>query len=210
MTKPAEIFYLDNILREDYLISVNEDYNNHFWTYGPFKSIEGFEEDDVSLWIYPYLKSKWNPVVYQCIIDRLEILDPKTKNYQWKILDSYGGQINPGGASRKIHTDKDFQFNDKGDGFMTFCFFPGSDEWNPNWSGDLQFFDDNMNVIASYSPKPNTCVVFDSNIPHRGLAPTADCPFTRKHISFKSFVHKRWDIATEITEAQITDTSNDN
>ena len=104
----------------------------------------------------------------------------------------------------EIHTDKDFIWNDMGDGFMTLCFFPNK-EWSPEWGGEFQFFDENGNVIATYYPMPNTCIVFDSDIPHRGLGPSRDCKKLRQYISFKTFVSKRWYLNNDPGLVQLTD-----
>jgi hypothetical protein len=207
MNKQLEIFYLSNVLKDDYFSNIKGDLNGPGWKYGPVASAEGFEEDNISMWVYDFLKSPWNPVLYQSILDKLREVAPATSNYQFKILESYAGG-KTFGIDGKVHNDKEFTFNEVGDGFMTFCFFPSQEEWDPNWGGELQFFDDNLNVIATYHPQPNTCLVFDSNIPHRGLAPSKDCPYLRTFISIKTFVHKRWDLEeTSEVEVSIKDVS---
>jgi len=132
-------------------------------------------------------------VAFYEIQNKLYETCPETVDYQFKLYHAIAGG-KTFGLDGGIHTDKDVDFNDMGDGFMTVCYFPNR-EWNPEWGGEFQFFDDNGNVIATYYPLPNTCLVFDSNIPHRGLAPTRDCKKLRKYISYKTFVSKKWYLA---------------
>jgi hypothetical protein len=190
MNKTPEIFYLQNVAKPDTFVNIKADLKTDCWKYGVVTiNAEGFGiEDGSHVWYADMIKNRWNEVLLQDAIDKLELLAPETKKYNFKSLDAYA-VARTFGLDGNIHVDKEFEFSSKGDGYMTFCYFP-TDEWQPEWGGELQFFDDEGNVIASYYPKPNTCVVFDSNIPHRGLAPSRDCKVVRKHLTFKVFVNK--------------------
>lgn len=186
-----QIYFLENVAKSDTFANISADLDKDIWQYGVIPPPVGGEvEDTTKFWYSDMLKNRWQEVLFQEIVDKLETVDPTTKNYRFKSLDvKAGGKTF--GLDGSIHIDRTFQYNVEGDGYMTFCFFPNQ-EWEPEWGGELQFFDDGGNIIASYLPMPNTCVVFDSNIPHRGLAPTRDCRNLRKYISFKTFVHKGW------------------
>jgi len=192
-TKLPEIFYLQDVAQSDVFSNLVSDLKQDVWQFGVVtNNAAGFGvEDDAKFWFADMVKNRWNEVLFQDIIDKLEMLDPAIKNYNFKSLDvKAGGKTF--GLDGNIHIDRDFEYNSKGDRYMTFCYFP-NEEWHPEWGGELQFFDNDSNVIATYFPMPNTCIVFDSNIPHRGLAPTRDCKELRKYISFKTFVNKMVD-----------------
>jgi hypothetical protein len=189
-TRPLEIIFVGNAARQDTYDNVSADLDKDIWSYGvmPPKAT-GFEvEDTAKFWYADFSKNRWNEVLLQDIIDRLEVVAPHTKEYNFKSLSVQAGG-KTFGLDGNIHIDKDFDYNSDGDGYMTICYFPQK-EWEAEWGGELQFFDDDGNIIATYYPSPNSCVVFDSNIPHRGLAPTRDCDKLRKFVSFKTFVHK--------------------
>lgn len=209
MSKQLEIFYLDNVLQQDWRITVTAEMELPRWTYKVWQSNEGFEEDNVPCWIYDWMKSDWNTTVYRAIIDRLEEVVPRTAIYEFKTLESYASS-KTFGQDGLIHNDKAFQFNAVGDGFMTFIYFPGTADWDPNWGGEFQFFDEAGNVIATYYPQPNTCLVFDSNIPHRCKAPTINSGKLKKILNYNSFVHKRWDLDTNEIPVEITEVPEQN
>ncbi len=189
--RPAEIFYLENVLREDTFANIVSELRKPIWQYGRVTNPDAWDEDTTTFWQADL--SMYNLVGEQAffeIISKLNEADPNTQQYQFKLYSAIAGG-KTFGLDGGIHTDKDVDFNDMGDGFMTFCFFPNR-EWNPEWGGEFQFFDEEGNVIATYYPMPNTCLVFDSNIPHRGLGPNRDCKKLRVYLSFKTFVSKKW------------------
>ena len=191
MSRPLEIFYLDNVARPDTFVNVLNDVNNGHWQYGRKTDPDDDNEYATVFWEASMMRSHWCvEVLWYELLIKLAETAPQTQKYNFKITDVVcGGKTFS--QDGDIHTDKDFQFNEEGDGFMTVCFFP-NEEWNPAWGGEFQFFNDDGDVIATYYPKPNTCLVFDSNIPHRGLAPNKNCNKLRKCLTFKTFVHKQW------------------
>lgn len=189
--KSKEIFYLTDVLRVDTFNNVCAELDNPIWQFGRVTNPEVWDEDTNIFWQAELsLNHLISDVAFYEIQNKLTQLSPETANYQFKMYHAIAGG-KTFGLDGGIHTDKEIDFNDMGDGFMTFCFFPNR-EWNPEWGGEFQFFDDNGNVIATYYPMPNTCLVFDSNIPHRGLSPSRDCKKLRKYISYKTFVSKKW------------------
>ena len=192
-TKSLEIYFLDNVAASDTFANISSDLDGDIWKYGVMTPYIGAEvEDDTKFWYADMLKNRWQELLFQEIIDKLELVNPHIKNYQFKSLDvKAGGKT--AGMNGEPHIDRTFNFNVEGDGYMTFCYFPNK-EWKDEWGGELQFFDADGEVIASFLPKPNTCVVFDSNIPHRGLGPNAGSDVLRKFITYKTFVHKRWNL----------------
>lgn len=191
MTKQLEIFYLKDVLRVDTFANIVVELKKPIWQFGRVTNPDAWDEDPTVFWQSDMtLTTLVGDVMFYEIINKLGELDPNTKKYQFKLYSAIAGGKTYG-LDGGIHTDKDIEFNDLGDGFMTFCFFP-NEEWNPEWGGEFQFFDNDGNVIATYYPEPNTCLVFDSNIPHRGLAPNRDCKKLRQYVSFKTFVSKKW------------------
>lgn len=191
MTRPLEIIYLEDVARADTWANVLSDVKKPLWEYGRSTDPDEDQETASLFWQASMARSHWcTEILWYEILVKMAQVAPATEKYNFKVTDvTCGGKTF--GQDGAIHTDKDFQFNEEGDGFMTVCFFP-NDDWNPEWGGEFQFFDDAGNVIATYYPKPNTCLVFDSNIPHRGLAPTRKCNKLRKCLTYKTFVHKQW------------------
>ena len=190
-TKPSEIFYLENVLRQNTFDNIVAELKKPIWQYGRVTNPDLWDEDTTVFWQADLsLNHLVGEQAFYEIIDKLNETDSTTQNYQFKLYSAIAGG-KTFGLDGGIHTDKDVGFNNMGDGFMTFCFFPNR-EWNPEWGGEFQFFDEEGNIIATYYPKPNTCLVFDSNIPHRVLAPNRDCKKLRMYLSFKTFVSKKW------------------
>lgn len=201
--RPLEIFYLDNVARADTWVNVVNDTNSPVWEYGRATDPDEDKETAILFWEANMMRSHWcAEVLWFELLAKLSEVAPQTVNYNFKVTDVVcGGKTY--GQDGSIHTDKDFEFNEEGDGFMTVCFFP-NEEWNPDWGGEFQFFNDEGDVIATYYPKPNTALVFDSNIPHRGLGPTRKCNKLRKCLTYKTFVHKQWFLETN-PDVQIID-----
>jgi hypothetical protein len=184
-----EIFVINNAARGDTQSNINADFKTPIWNYGVVEvEAAGFGvEDGAKIWKTDMTANRWSDVLLQDIIDRLEEIDPETVNYNFKSLYVYGGARTQG-LDGNIHIDKEFEFNEHNDGYMTIVYFP-QNEWEPEWGGELQFFDRTGNVLATYYPEPNTAIVFDSNIPHRGLAPR-NTDKVKQFVSFKTFVNK--------------------
>jgi hypothetical protein len=203
--RSKEIFYLTDVLRPDTFVNVCAELDKPIWQFGRVTNPEIWDEDTNIFWMADLsLHHLVSEVAFYEIQHRLNQVAPETSDYQFKVYHAIAGG-KTFGLDGGIHTDKDVEFNNMGDGFMTFCFFPNR-EWNPEWGGEFQFFDDHGNVIATYYPTPNSCLVFDSNIPHRGLAPSRDCKKLRKYISYKTFVSKKWYLKNEIV---VTHKNND-
>lgn len=205
---PKEIFYIQNAANQDAFANMSSDLDQQVWRYGVLKPSEGWDiEDPKPIFWSDFIGNRWHDAVFQSVVDKLEEIDPNTKNYIFKMFNAQaGGRVQ--GMEGSIHVDHNFEFSNGGDGFMTFCYFPNK-EWEPEWGGELQFYGDNGEIIASYLPMPNTCIVFDSNIPHRGLAPTKECPVLRKHVSMKVQVHKMSDTTSSIQFTDLTYSGND-
>jgi hypothetical protein len=189
--RELEIYFLDNVAASDTFANISSDLDGDIWKYGVMPPYIGAEvEDDSKFWYADMLKNRWQDLLFQEIIDKLEFVNPHIKKYQFKSMDvKAGGKTD--GMNGEVHIDRTFNYNVEGDGYMTFCYFPNK-EWKDEWGGELQFFDADGDVIASFFPKPNTCIVFDSNIPHQGFGPTPGSNVLRKFITYKTFVHKNW------------------
>jgi hypothetical protein len=190
-SKPREIFYLKDVLLPDTFANVINELNQPIWRFGRVTSPDTWDEDTTVFWTADLSITPWatDSAFYE-ILHALQTKYPETENYSFKLQSAVAGG-KTFGLDGGIHTDKDINYNDMGDGYMTLCYFPNKD-WDPDWGGEFQFFDDYGNIIASYYPVPNSCLVFDSNIPHRGLGPNRDCKKLRIYISYKTFVSKKW------------------
>lgn len=189
--KNREIFYLTDAVKSNTFSNILHSLDQPIWKFGRVTNPDVWDEDTTVFWQADLtLDHTFCEVAFFEILHRLEEISPQTADYQFKLYSAIAGG-KTFGLDGGIHTDKDVEFNDMGDGFMTLCFFP-NEEWNPEWGGEFQFFNEDGSIIATYYPMPNTCIVFDSNIPHRGLAPNRDCKRLRKYVSFKTFVSKCW------------------
>jgi hypothetical protein len=189
--RPREIYLLKDVTRFDTWSTCLREIDQPIWKFGRVTNADTWDEDSTVFWQADLTAAPWaSDVIFYEIIEKLNSEYPQTLDYSFKLQSAVAGG-KTFGLDGGIHNDKDIDFNDMGDGYMTLCFFP-NEEWNPEWGGEFQFFDENGNVIASYYPMPNTCLVFDSNIPHRGLAPSRSCKKLRKYISYKTFVSKKW------------------
>jgi hypothetical protein len=195
--KVKEIYYLQNVAAIDVAGNLASEMDKEIWQYGVMTPTYGWTiEDPKPMWWCDFVKNRWHEALYRNIIDCLEQINPVTKNYIFKMINAQAGGRTYG-IDGSIHIDHDFEFNQDGDGFMTFLYFAHT-EWEAEWGGEVQFFGDNGEIIASYTPMPNTCIVFDSNIPHRGLAPVRDCTKLRKHVSIKVQAHKMWSVTDSL------------
>jgi hypothetical protein len=186
--KPLEIILIHDAGQQDTWVNLQSDLDGEIWKFGVPTPTYGWDvEDTRNLWWSDMIKNRWHETLFQDIQDKMDEIAPHTKNYIFKLINAQaGGRTH--GLDGSIHVDHEFQFNENGDGFMTFCYFPHT-EWDPQWGGDIQFFDpETGQIIATFAPMPNTCIAFDSNIPHRGYAPTKECSQLRKYISIKTQV----------------------
>lgn len=189
--RPREIFYIPNVLQNDTWANVLAEMDKPIWRFGRVTHPDAWEEDTTVFWTADLSITPWaSETCYYEILNALYKKYPETKNYSFKLQSAVAGG-KTFGLDGEIHTDKDINFNDMGDGYMTLLFFPNK-EWNPEWGGEFQFFNEDGTPIASYYPMPNSCLIFDSNIPHRGLGPNRDCKKLRVYISYKTFVSKKW------------------
>lgn len=208
MSKELEIFYIENAASNDVHANLSADLDKDIWQFGIADATYAWDvEDPRPKWWCDLVKNRWHETLMQNIVDQLELMDPNVKNYVFKLINCQGGGRTLG-LDGSIHVDHDFEFTQEGYGFMTFCYFPHK-EWDAEWGGELQFFNEKGEIIAAYLPMPNTAVVFDSNIPHRGLAPTKECPVLRKFISLKLQVHKSWILDDSVKFSDIKQIDNE-
>lgn len=194
MDRKLEIYHITDAAELDVFSNLSGDLDRDIWKFGVAEPTYAWDvEDPKPKWWCDLVKNRWHETLMHNIVDKLEKLDPNVKNYVFKLINAQGG-ARTHGQDGSIHVDHDFEFTEEGYGYMTFCYFPHK-EWDAEWGGEIQFFDSEGNIAAAYLPMPNTAIAFDSNIPHRGLAPTKDCPTFRKFVTLKLQVHKSW--ATE-------------
>jgi hypothetical protein len=208
MTKKTEIYYIENAGTDDCFANLCSDMDKEMWRFGtPTPTYGWLVEDPNQFWWANMIGNRWHEVVFQNVQDKLEKMVPHVKNYIFKLINSQAIGKTPG-LDGSIHVDHDFEFNERGDGYMTACYFPNK-EWEPEWGGELQFFDkDTGEIIASFFPMPNSCVIFDSNIPHRGLAPRGVNKL-RKAVTMKLQVHKMWDVSDSLNFTPVSEKSLD-
>lgn len=71
-------------------------------------------------------------------------------------------------------------------------------EWEKEWGGYMHIFDENDEIMFSWWPKPNSAVLFNSNLLHVGTAP------------FKRCVHIRYSLAIAFNTIIGEENGNDN
>lgn len=193
--KIPSIYVLHECGRSDTVANLRADLQQPIWKFGRVdhspSNVTGFGvEDDATYWWADMSANRWSDVLLQDILDKLEEAEPEARNYNFKSMLSYAGAKNVG-MDGYVHVDREFEWNEHGDGYKTFLFFPDDIEWEPEMGGELQFFDRETGaIIATVYPHPRMCIIFDSNIPHRGLAPRGDRNLVRRYISIKTFVNK--------------------
>lgn len=190
MHKTPEIFFIENATQPYIFENIcNEFETLDSWRWQkPCPHDKPFDiEDDTFFWITDIKKNNWSEPIFLDIIEQLNILDPNTKNYNFKLNWAYGAAKTQG-LDGTIHVDKQFEFNEQNEGYMTFVYYPMK-EWNVEWGGELQFFDDKGNIVTTFIPKPNTAIIFDSNLMHRSLAPRKK-DIVKHFITYKTFVNK--------------------
>ena len=84
------------------------------------------------------------------------------------------------GLNGGIHQD------DISDGTITVLYYPVNEYWNPEWHGETFFYSDDIShITAACIPRRNSFVVFDSQIPHVGMAPNKQYNGLRVTLAFK-------------------------
>ena len=94
-------------------------------------------------------------------------------------IKQYLGNLKPARSYFFVsdHTTEHYFHTDPG--VMTFLYYPVL-EWKPEYGGETQFADDNVNEIEYTSMyKPGRIILFDSKIPHKMSAPSSRCPYHR-------------------------------
>jgi SM-20-related protein len=63
--------------------------------------------------------------------------------------------------------------------------------WDPNWGGELVFFDQSDEIIQAIYPRPGRLVIFPGEFRHCARGVTRECPDLRVSIVFKSHHESR-------------------
>ena len=66
-----------------------------------------------------------------------------------------------------MHVDAPYWVKDN----KTVLLYLKPDLYHPNFGGETIFYDHELNAQRIVSPKPGRIVLFDGDLPHRGLAP---------------------------------------
>ena len=100
-------------------------------------------------------------------------------NQNIEVLKTYAnGQTY--GLNGEIHKDTDDP------GHYTVLYYAVNDTWDKDWHGETIFYDDNEEqVIAVCVPHRGSFVLFDSSIPHVGMAPNKQYNGLRVTLAFK-------------------------
>ena len=123
---------------------------------------------------HPFDPKKQCDYVYERITEKiLSIVD-----YQLECVHSY---VNFYDFSTPTVIHPDVDFTNIG---VTALFFT-TRKWDPNWGGEIIFYDDQYEVSQAVSYKPNRVLFFDSGLLHGVKQPSVNAQLPRYSIAFK-------------------------
>lgn len=155
----------ENILSEPLLEFCNKILNTPNWSYGHTST----PQSTTPFWNMDLTENKF---FTDYMFNRIKEISQE--NY---ILHRVYANGQTQGQNGDIHID-DYRQNHK-----TFLFYPL--EWNENFGGETEFFNDKLELISSYLPKKNTGILFSGEVLHRGNAPIISDARLRITVAFK-------------------------
>jgi hypothetical protein len=60
------------------------------------------------------------------------------------------------------------------DGMYSLLYFPML-EWKKEWGGEFLIYDENEDILLAWWPRPNSAILFNSNLKHVGKSPVKSC-----------------------------------
>lgn len=169
----------DNLLDDRFLLDLDQEsnyYNWHLSNVANKKSYPTGQKGSHLLWGVTFNSENCPENIinfYQYLSDY--ILKEK---YKLEFIQLNGQSMGQNGT---VHVDNSYN-----DGKKTLMVFINS-KWKPKWGGDFQLleeYNDNAKIIKSIKYVPGRVILFDGNIPHRGLSPT------KSNIFRKSLVYR--------------------
>jgi hypothetical protein len=169
----------DNLLDDRFLLDLDQEsnyYNWHLSNVANKKSYPTGQKGSHLLWGVTFNSENCPENIinfYQYLSDY--ILKEK---YKLEFIQLNGQSMGQNGT---VHVDNSYN-----DGKKTLMVFINS-KWKSKWGGDFQLleeYNDNAKIIKSIKYVPGRVILFDGNIPHRGLSPT------KSNIFRKSLVYR--------------------
>ena len=169
----------DNLLDDRFLLDLDQEsnfYNWHLSNVANKKSYPTGQKGSHLLWGVTF-NSENCP---ENIINFYKYLSDYILKEKYK-LESI--QLNGQSMGQKgtVHIDNGYN-----DGKKTLMVFINS-KWKSKWGGDFQLleeYNDNAKIIKSIKYVPGRVILFDGNIPHRGLSPTKS-NILRKSLAYR-------------------------
>lgn len=169
----------DNLLDDRFLLDLDQEsnyYNWHLSNVANKKSYPTGQKGSHLLWGVTFNSENCPENIinfYQYLSDY--ILKEK---YKLEFIQLNGQSMGQNGT---VHVDNSYN-----DGKKTLMVFINS-KWKSKWGGDFQLleeYNDNAKIIKSIKYVPGRVILFDGNIPHRGLSPTKS-NILRKSLAYR-------------------------
>lgn len=157
----------DDLIDDRFLLDLDEESNSYSWGLGNIANRNSFpykKKGSHLLWGVNFSLDS----VPKNIISLYHFLINNVVKQQYKLnLIQINGQSL--GQNGTVHVDTSFNTGERT--LMVFINF----KWQEKWGGKFQLleeYNDNAKILKSIEYIPGRIILFDGNIPHRGLAPT--------------------------------------
>jgi len=157
----------DDLIDDRFLLDLDEESNNYPWTLNNVANRKSFPyrlKGSHLLWgsNFPSLEKSPKKIsdLYNFLINEVIQLPFNLKDIQLN-----GQSLGQNGTT---HIDNSYNTGEKT--LMVFINF----KWQKEWSGEFQLleeYNDNAKILKSIEYIPGRIILFDGNIPHRGLSP---------------------------------------
>ena len=167
----------DDLIDDRFLLDLDEESNTWDWHLSNIANIKSFPYGNKGshlLWgttlFDPNTSESWGRIE-NCSKNVIQLYQYFTNHilkekYKLEKIEVNGQSLGQNGTT---HIDNDY--NDGGRTLMVFINF----KWQKEWGGNFQLleeYNDNAKIIKNIEYTPGRIILFNGNIPHRGLAPT--------------------------------------
>lgn len=179
-TNLSSVQIWDDYLDDNFILDLDEDSNNYSWRLDNVANRKSFpykRKGSHLFWgsTFPSLEKSPKTIssVYNFIIKELV-----QSSFNLESIALNGQSLGQNGTT---HIDSYYNT-----GYRTLMVFINH-KWQKEWGGEFQLLENNNNkakIIKTIEYVPGRIIIFDGNIPHRGLAPTV--PYiVRKSLIFR-------------------------
>lgn len=168
------VYKLENFLDEKELKGFDHFCEHYVWEMGAFSHTE-----DRLFWKKDFWESKWGkcePIELTFRVKIESALDIKVETERLYLNGQAHGQCG------SLHSDL-FEDSDPNSKYITAVYYVNK-QWSPEYGGFTVIIDKHQQMHIIY-PKPNSIVIFDSDLPHVGLEPTVHCKDQRVTLAHK-------------------------